>query len=138
MTGFVLDASMTVAWCFGDEATPETRALLRRVGAERAVAPAIWALEVANILAMGERRGRLDAAGVTEFLGLLDMLDIRIDDAPASRGLREILDLARRERLSSYDAAYLDLAMREGLPLATRDAALAAAAQRVGTEVILA
>ena len=136
MTGFVLDASVTMAWCFGDEATPETRTLLRRVEVEPAVVPAIWPLEVANILTTGERRGRLNAAAVTEFLGLLDALDIRIDGAPPSRGLKEILDLARRERLSSYDAAYLDLAMREGLALATRDAALAKAARNAGVEVI--
>ena len=136
MSGFVLDASVTVAWCFGDEATTGTRSLLHRVAVERAVAPSIWTLEIANILAMAERRGRIDVAGITEFLGLLEALDIRIDDAPAWRGLGEILDLARRERLSSYDAAYLDLAMREALPLATRDTALADAAARVGVAVL--
>lgn len=132
MKGFVLDASMTVAWCFGDEATPESRSLLRRLAEEPAHVPAIWALEIANILAVAERKGRLGAADVTEFVTLLGALDIRTDDADPARGLGEILALARARRLTSYDAAYLDLAMRLGLPLGTRDAALIQAARQVG------
>lgn len=132
MKGFVLDASVTVAWCFGDEATPESRSLLRRLAGEPAYVPAIWPLEIANILAVAERKGRLGTADVTEFVALLGALDIRTDDADPARGLGEILGLARSLRLTSYDAAYLDLAMRRGLPLATRDAALIRAAHHVG------
>ena len=138
MTGVVLDASATLPWCFGDELTPDGRALLQRVGSSFAAVPAIWPLEVGNILAAAERKGRITAADIAEFVPLLDRLDIRPDGATAERGLKEILELARRESLSSYDAAYLDLAMREGLPLATRDEALADAARRCGVEVIAA
>ncbi len=135
--GFVLDASVALAWCFHDEATRESDALLDRLAGEIAVeAPAIWALEVANILVMAERKGRIGSAAIAEFVALLETLDIRIDDAPAARSLGEILALARREGLSSYDAAYLDLAMRRGLPLATRDAALAKVARRAGVAVV--
>ena len=136
--GFVLDALVALAWCFHDEATPAGTALLDRLGLdETAEVPAIWALEVANILVMAEKRKRLDAAAVAEFVALLETLDIRADDAPPSRAFGEILALARREGLSSYDAAYLDLAMRRGLPLATRDKALAQAARRAGVAVIV-
>ncbi len=87
---------------------------------------------------MAERRRRIDAIGITEFLGVLDTLDIRVDESTAARGLKEILALARGQSLSSHDAAYLELAMREGLTLATRDDALAKAARRVGVDVVKA
>lgn len=135
--GFVLDASVALAWCFHDEATKESTALLDRLAGDIAAeAPAIWTLEIANILVMAERKARIDAAAVTEFVALLETLDIRVEDTPADRAFGSILALARREGLSSYDAAYLDLAMRRGLPLATRDAALAKAARRAGVAVI--
>jgi predicted nucleic acid-binding protein len=136
MTGFVLDASVALSWCFKDEGTPARLALLQRLGAEHAAVPAVWPLEVANILASAERRKRIDAAGIGEFLALADSLDIRVDSETAGRSLREILDLARREGLTSYDAAYLDLAIREGLPLATGDRVLAQAAERCGVTVL--
>ena len=136
MTGFVLDASLALTWCFKDEATPTRLALLQRLGSEHAAVPAIWPLEVANILASAERRKRIDPAGIGEFLALVESLDIRVDGDTADRGLREILDLARREGLTSYDAAYLDLAICEGLPLATGDRALAQAAERCGVTVL--
>ena len=136
--GFVLDASVALAWCFHDEATAASAALLDRLASdETAEVPAIWALEVANILVMAEKRKRLDAAAVALFVALLETLDLRADDAPAGRAFGEILALARREGLSSYDAAYLDLAMRRGLPLATRDKALVQAARRAGVAVIV-
>ena len=98
--------------------------------------PAIWALEVANILVMAERRKRLDASAVAEFIALLETLGIRADDAPGARAFGEILALARSQGLSSYAAAYLDLALRRGLPLATRDRELAEAARRAQVAVI--
>lgn len=138
MSGFVLDASIALTWLFRDELTAERRTVLERLDAEFAVVPAIWPLEMANILAIAERKGRIASAEVAEFVAKIETLDIRVDDGTASRGLREILALARRESLTSYDAAYLDLAMREGLPLATRDRALAKAAKRLGVAVIAA
>jgi predicted nucleic acid-binding protein len=97
--------------------------------------PAIWPIELANVLANAERRGRIAASDIAEFLALIAPLDIQVDAETAARGLREILAVARHEALSAYDAAYLELAMRLGLPLATRDARLADAARHVGVEV---
>ncbi len=110
--------------------------MLDRVSRESAVVPGHWALELANILANAERKRRIIAADIAEFVALVNRLDIRVDGATAERGLKEILTLARGESLTSYDAAYLDLAMREGLPLATRDRALARVARGVGVAVI--
>jgi predicted nucleic acid-binding protein len=135
LSGFVLDASIALAWCFGDEATSATTLMLERLENESAVVPAIWPIELANVLANAERRGRIAASDIAEFLALIAPLDIQVDAETAARGLREILAVARHEALSAYDAAYLELAMRLGLPLATRDARLADAARHVGVEV---
>lgn len=133
---FVVDASMTMTWCFITEATDETRAMLRRVRAEGAIVPAIWPLEVTNALLVGERRQRLTEAETTAFVGLLAALTIRIEEMPGARALGAVLALGRRHGLSAYDAAYLELAAREGLPLATRDTRLRDAAARVGVPLL--
>jgi predicted nucleic acid-binding protein len=135
VSDLVLDASVAITWCFADEMTVEAQLLLDRIVAGSAIVPAIWPLEIANVLANAERRGRIGPDGISEFVALLAALDIAIDGETTSRGLSDILNLARRERLSSYDAAYLELAMRAALPLATRDAAVAAAARRCGVVV---
>ena len=135
---FVLDASATLPWCFVGEATGESFALLERLKSDFAQVPPIWALEIANTLTVAERRGRIAPAATTEFLDVLAGLDIRHDAAAVERALVQVLDLARAYAITSYDASYLDLAMREGVPLATRDEALAAAARRVGVAVIAA
>ena len=132
MTAFVLDASIALAWCFADEATPATDALLDRLADEEAVAPALWRLEVADALAMSERRGRLSPAGLTRSVTLLQRLAVAVDLAGSDRAFREVLDLARRERLTVYDAAYVELALRLGLPLASKDAQLRNAAAGLG------
>jgi predicted nucleic acid-binding protein len=136
LTAFVLDASIPLAWCFGDEATPTTAALLDRLEDETAVVPAIWPLELGNILAGAERRGRLTPTRVSEFLALIGGLDIEIDDETAARALRETLTLARTENLTTYDASYLELAIRRGLPLATKDNQLSRIAARLGVTVM--
>jgi predicted nucleic acid-binding protein len=133
---FVLDASTALSWCFEDEATPEGDELLARLQAEFAIVPGHWPLEVANSLVMAERRRRLDPPRIERYLASMARLDIRTDVVTFDRTFTDVLHLARRERLTSYDAAYLDLALRENLPLATRDADLAAAARRVGIDVI--
>ncbi|HEX5501830.1 MAG TPA: type II toxin-antitoxin system VapC family toxin [Thermomicrobiales bacterium] len=133
---FVVDASMTMTWCFITEATAETRAMLRRVRAEGAVVPAIWPLEVANALIVGERRQRLTQAETAAFGQLLVALPIRIEELPVARALGAVLALGRQQGLSAYDAAYLELAAREGLPLATRDARLRDAAARIGVPLL--
>ncbi|HYZ26362.1 MAG TPA: type II toxin-antitoxin system VapC family toxin [Geminicoccaceae bacterium] len=136
MTAFVLDASIALAWCFADEATPATDALLDRLADEEAAAPALWRLEVANALSMAESRGRLSVAGLTRSVSLLQRLAVAIDPEGSDRALRELLDLARSERLTVYDAAYLELALRLGLPLASKDASLRTAAAGLGLALL--
>ena len=136
MSGFVLDCSIAVAWCFEDEAGPDTDALLERVRDEGAVVPVLWHLELGNVLLQAERRGRMGAADLTARLELIGDLPIATDDETAARARREILALARAEALTTYDAAYLELAMRRGLALATKDRALRSAAGRAGVTLL--
>jgi predicted nucleic acid-binding protein len=137
MTGLVIDASSVLAWCFDDEGGPEADALIDRVVAEGAVVPGLWPLEIANGLVSGERRGRIKRAESATFVAMIEELPIDADPATGVRALHETISLARDHRLSAYDAAYLELAMRLGLPLATGDRSLSAAAQRVGVAVIV-
>jgi predicted nucleic acid-binding protein len=136
VTGCVLDASAVLAWCFEDEGGPASDALIDRVAAEGAAVPAQWPLEVANGLVAGERRRRISAAESATFIAMLEELPIVADPASGSRALHETTGLAREHRLSAYDAAYLELAMRLGRPLATADRALAAAATRAGVALL--
>ncbi len=124
----VIDSSLTLTWFFEDERTDATLALLDRVQQSGAVVPSLWRLEVANALQMGIRRGRIDAAYRDASLLDLSALDIRIDAEGHDFAWSTTLRLAERFGLTLYDAAYLELAQRLGLPLATRDQALRAAA----------
>jgi predicted nucleic acid-binding protein len=128
VTGFVLDASVAVAWCFEDESTPKAWALLDRLRTAPGHVPTLWALEIGNILLGAEKRRRITQARTVEFLSILGELDIRVDPDLPGRAFRDVLPLARERRLTTYDATYLELAMRLGLPLATKDKALARAA----------
>jgi predicted nucleic acid-binding protein len=132
---FVIDTSVAMAWCFEDEATEAADLVLDRLREDEAVVPAIWPLEVANVLLVAERRGRLTEAQVSRFLGLLTQLPIEVDDAP--RELAGIVAAGRRHELSSYDASYLVLAERLGASLATLDRRLAKAAKRAGVELLV-
>ena len=136
MTAFVIDCSVAVTWCFEDEATEASDQILDRLDEEAAAAPAIWPLELGNVLLMAERRGRVTSAAIAEFLALVEKLPIAIDEETSRRALREVLALARGEGLTTYDAAYLELAMRLGVPLATKDAALGRAAAKLDTPLI--
>ncbi len=136
MTAFVIDCSVAVTWCFEDEATAASDGLLDRLGEDSAAAPAIWPLELGNVLVMAERRGRIDAAQIAEFVALVRELPVAIDQETPQRALDEVLALARSERLTTYDAAYLELAMRLGVPLATLDKELSRAAEKLGTPVL--
>ena len=136
MTGCVIDASAVLAWCFEDEGGPETDALIEKVAAEGAAAPGMWSLEIANGLVMGERRGRIRAAESAAFVAMIEELPIVGDQGTGARALHETISLARAHRLTAYDAAYLELAMRLGLPLATGDRSLRAAAERVGVVLL--
>lgn len=136
MSRFVVDCSVAAAWCFEDEATPQTEALLDRLEADTAVVPALWHLELANVLALSERKGRITPARAAQFIALLGELSIEVDDQTQARALGEILNLARAHKLTSYDAAYLELAMRLGIPLASNDGPLRAAAQKLGVKLL--
>ncbi len=134
---FVIDASVVMAWCFEDEASPYADAVLDRFAQAEALAPIIWPLEVGNALVVAERRGRITPAETVRFLNLLRQLPIGVEGETATRILGEVLSLARQQRLSTYDAIYLDLAMRTGLPLATQDDGLRRAATQCGVKVYL-
>jgi predicted nucleic acid-binding protein len=136
LTRFVIDCSVTMAWCFENQADAYTKGVLGRLGVSEASVPSIWAFEVANSLAVGERRKKLTKAATNRFLGILAELPIIIDEQAHHRALDRTLSLAREQTLSGYDAAYLELAMREGLPLATRDGQLKKAARVVGVPLV--
>ena len=133
---FVLDCSIAVAWLFDDEASPETDALLGRLRDGGALVPGHWRLELGNVLTQAERRNRIAGAQIAAYLDLLDRLPIVTDAETERRALREILTLARTENLTTYDAAYLELAMRRNVQLATRDRALIRAARGIGVETL--
>lgn len=135
MSAVVLDASMTMAWFFEGELTDTARQALWSVTQEGAVVPAIWHAEIANALAMGLRRNRIDEAFCTDCFNDLRQMDIVTDPETNARLWTETMGLATRHRLSVYDAAYLELAGRLGLPLATLDRALAHAANVAGVNV---
>lgn len=126
---FVLDCSVAAAWLFEDEAAPETDALLDRLADGSAWVPLHWRLEVGNVLVQAARRDRIAPAQVAASVDFVDSLPIEIDAETDSRSLREVLALARSARLTTYDAAYLELALRRGLALATQDRALVRAAR---------
>jgi predicted nucleic acid-binding protein len=133
--GFVLDCSVTMAWYFRDEATAYANAVRKSLSRAGALVPALWPLEVANILIMGERRQRSTEAEVSRWLRYLQLLPIRLDDETASRAWSDILHVARSYELSAYDASYLELAIRLGLPLASLDDKLKAAAASAGVSM---
>jgi predicted nucleic acid-binding protein len=128
----VIDCSLAMAWYFKDEATPYTNGVRASLATERAVVPSIWPLEVANVLLMSERRKRSNPTRAAKWLRFLSSLPIAIDEETAERAFPAIIGLARSRGLTSYDAAYLDLAVRRGLPLASLDRDLKKAAQAVG------
>ena len=132
----VLDASVTLCWLFEDQATAYTDGVLDRIAGEgEALTSAIWPLEVANALAVAERRKLIKAARSAAFVEALRQLPIRIEPTGAERVFSEVLEASRRYRLSAYDASYLDLAIREALPLATVDGPLRNAARAAGVKL---
>jgi predicted nucleic acid-binding protein len=130
MAALVIDSSLAAAWCFPDERTDYTNAVLRIISTPlEAVAPRLWAYEVRNSVLMGLRRRRITRADAQDFLESIKGLPIRLAD-PVSYD--SVFSLADRHGLTVYDAAYLDLALREGLPLASLDHALCKAAVNSG------
>jgi predicted nucleic acid-binding protein len=133
----VLDASVAVAWCFSEESTSFTEGVLDLLASgTEALTAAIWPFELANALLMGERRKRISVAQVTTVLQRISALPITVDPIRTDTAFSQILSVARQEQLTEYDAAYLELALREGLPLATLDNGLRRAARNAGIALV--
>lgn len=134
---FVVDASVALAWCFAGESSELADRVLDRLEQDAAVAPAIWPLEVANGLRTAERRGRLSLADLAHVRELLLSLPVEIESISLGAALGEVSDLARQLDLTAYDAAYLALAARHGVALATVDARLRQACEKAGVELVV-
>jgi predicted nucleic acid-binding protein len=133
---FVLDCSMTMAWAFRDETTPGTLNVLELAAHEACVAPSVWPLEVCNAAISAQRHGRFTDDDVPRFLGLVNGLRVSVDQCTLRHVFDNMLPLAVRHAISSYDAAYLELALRKRAPLATLHAGLARAARAAGVALI--
>lgn len=133
----VLDNSVTMRWFFGDGKPQElayATDVLDALAEAGALVPVTWGLEVANVLAIAEAKGLVTEARSGAFLEMLDGVDIEVDEETFSHALSDTLQLARRYRLSAYDASYLELALREGLSIATLDEDLQKAAKKAGVK----
>ncbi len=132
----VLDSSATLAWVYSEEITEAIRQVFDQVTDNGAWVPALWRLEVANILEMGVRRGRTNAVFRDAILADLALLPISLDPETHLHAWNATAKLAARHRLTLYDATYLELAQRRGLPLATLDRELRAAAGAEGVMLL--
>lgn len=132
---FVLDNSVVTGWYLPSQATDYSKAMATRLEVDKALVPPLWQLELANILKTACTKGRLTQIQARQILDTLSLLPIEVDTG-APPGQRPLFELAMRYNLSSYDAAYLELAMRHGLPLATQDEQLKLAAQAAGVDVL--
>lgn len=133
---FVVDNSVVMSWCFEDESDPYSDTILDRLDNSKALVPAIWTFEVVNVLLVAERKNRITPSDSLRFLTLLMQLPFSIEPVLSSGVMRNVLDIGRQYNLSAYDAAYLELAMQQGIPLATRDRRLAVAAHAGGVIVL--
>ena len=136
MKKFVLDNSVVMSWCFEDEKTAYCRKILECMTEARSIVPSLWPFELANVLLMAEKKKRLSPAKVHQFLRYLEKLPIDIDQTSVSELVEGCLDIARHHDLTAYDAAYLFLAVREQIPLATFDTALIKAARKLNIEIL--
>ena len=130
--GLIVDSSIAIAWCFTDENDDYSQAVLDALASEPAFVPDLWRLEVANTLLVGERRKRSTQAETATWVGFLAALPITVDEETKAHAFTDTMHLARSHNLSTYDAAYLELAMRRGVPLATLVEKLKTAARAVG------
>ena len=121
---FVLDSSVAMAWVLPDEANSTLDPLFDRLTHDVAVVPPVWPLEIANVLLVAVKRGRLTAKDVRQLVTELRALPLEIDSTSTERALSETLALAQKYHLTSYDASYLELAKRREIPLATLDVKL--------------
>lgn len=132
---FVLDCSVTMAWCFEDESNATSDKILASLKESKAMVPSIWPLEVINVLRVGERKKRLSASQSNTFINLLRGLPIEVDMNPIDLPNQSILEISREYSISAYDAAYLELALRKNLPLVSFDKILCEAAKNAGIEI---
>ena len=132
---FVLDNSVVTGWYLPSQATDYSKAVAIRLESDKALVPQLWQLELANVLKTACTKGRLTQAQARQILDTLSQLPIEVDNA-APPGQRPLFELAMRYNLSSYDAVYLELAMRHGLPLATQDEQLKLAATAAGVDLL--
>jgi predicted nucleic acid-binding protein len=135
VTAIVVDASVTLAWCFADESDDFSEAVLDSVARDGGVAPGIWVLEVLNVLHLAVRKGRLSSDQRSAAIAFVQRLPIEVESATLSESVRRIVPLAELSRTTVYDACYLDLARRRGLPLASLDRTLRRAAPECGVQV---
>ena len=133
---FVVDSSVALAWLLPDEQSAAVDALADALEANAASAPAIWPLEVCNALVTAQRRKRITDRETDRLLKALDALPVELDASPPRETCTATVACARKHGLTTYDAAYLELAQRRGLPLATLDIRLAEAARKVGVAVL--
>jgi predicted nucleic acid-binding protein len=131
----VVDASIAVAWCFPDETSDYADAVLVSLEGKTMLVPAVWSLEIANAVLVGERRKRLNQPEIRQFTTLLESLSLVQDRRPVANHVNDVLPLARTHGLSAYDAAYLELSIRHGAPLATLDEKLQKAAKLAGVTI---
>lgn len=138
MSRFVLDTTVTMAWCFKEEATEFTQTLLNRLSSltDTAVVPALWLYEVVNVVELAARRGRIPQEKAAAFLASLVDLPIEVEDPSRTRVFVHVRALARQYQLTGYDAAYLELALRRKLPIASLDKALSRAALSAGVNSV--
>ena len=132
MDRIVIDNSVVMAWCFEDEQSEYADSVLSILETSSGLVPSIWPLEICNVLLAAERNKRLSHKDSIRFLSLVNDLPIQVIPEETDRVTNEIFTLAREQRLSSYDASYLDLAIRNKVPLATQDSRLREAARRCG------
>jgi len=132
MSSLVLDASVALSWFLRDESDAYADGVLAMLENKEASAPCLWLLEICNALTVLERRGRINEAETARVLSLVRNLPIEMDDSPLAETIERITSLARRFKISAYDASYLELAIRQGLPLATLDRKLKSVAKRAG------
>jgi predicted nucleic acid-binding protein len=136
MTSVVVDASVALAWCFPDEGGKEADRMLAALKGVSILVPAVWPLEIANAILVGERRKRLKQPEILRFIALLESLPISQDHQTVSDAVAHVLPLSQIHGLSAYDAAYLELAIRHNALLATLDAGLQKAAKRAGVKTL--
>ncbi len=133
---FVVDNSVVMAWFFEDESPPYSDKILELLAERGALVPGIWPLEVANVLLVAQRKKRLTQTDAARLVTLVRALPITVVQETPNRVLGNVMALARDTGLSAYDASYLDLAMREGLPLATLDKAMRKAAKQLHVPLV--